>query len=206
MVTDSPSNGTRIDLPAEFAEHVAIVTGLQAPPATWEEWWTAVTEQFAESDRVLELGDLYSEAPTRHEVHVNDGIEYAHCVADALMAAVMEGDSPVTVRSRDPVTATTVRIEIDDGGVAVSPEDAVICFGSQIDPGDIEAAGSLADWSLQDDKSEVVMAVCRHTNAFESEASYEQWVSETESVSAPIPPERFVALARQMLGDIDADP
>lgn len=198
MGTDTLSDERGIELPADFAAHVATVAGLETQPATWEEWWAETADAFAASDRTLGLSDLYSDEPTRHEVHVDDRVRHARCAADALMAGVMEGQSPVTVRSTDPVSGTEVRVEIDDDAVTVRPEDALICFGARIDPEAVEAAGSLADWSLQEDKSDVEASVCRYTNAFESETTYEQWASETESVTAPIPPARFVGLSRQL--------
>jgi len=104
MDTDSESTHNGTELPTDFAEHAATVGGLDVPPATLEEWWTELLDQFAELDRGVTLADLYSETATRHEVHVNDRVRYAHCALDALMAAVMEAHSTVTVRSVDPVS------------------------------------------------------------------------------------------------------
>lgn len=199
MDTDSRPTDEGIQLPTEFAEYAATVSDLDTPPATLEEWWTAVFEQFSENGQTVELADLYSEEPTRHEVHGNEGIRYAHCAMDALAAAVIEAQSTVTVRSVDPVSGNPVRFTVSDDAVEISPEGALVCFGSTVDVADVEAAGSFAAWAVQDDKREVKAAVCQYTNAFESEATYERWAAQTESVTAPLPPANVVPVLQKLL-------
>ncbi|MFC7156636.1 organomercurial lyase [Halomarina halobia] len=198
MDTESELTDGRTELPTDFAEHAAIITGLDTPPETLEEWWATVVKQYSGDDLAVELTDLYSDAPTRHEVHVNDRVRYAYCVLDALQAAVMEEQTTVTVRSIDPVSSIPVTFTVSDDSVEASPENALICFGSSIDPEDIEAIGSLAAWSLQDDKDEIHGAVCQYTNAFESEATYEEWASKTGSITAPLPPANVVPLLQRL--------
>ena len=197
MATDQSTTDAPVELPSDFAEHMAIISDLEAPPATLEEWWGGF-DQYSEEGITIRLADLYSETPTRHEVRVDGRIRYTHCALDALEAAIIEDQSPVTVRSIDPVTGTPVMITISDESVEVSPEGALICFGSTIDPEDVKAAGSLAAWSVQDDKSEVKASVCQYTNTFESEATYEEWASQTESVTAPLPPKKVVPYLRDL--------
>lgn len=50
------------------------------------------------------LTEPYNEAPTRHEMHVNDRVRYAYCVPGALQVAAMEDQATVTVRSLDPLS------------------------------------------------------------------------------------------------------
>ena len=193
----------RTELPIDFAEHAAAATDLDTTPTTLEEWWSIVLDQYAADDLTIGLDDLYSEAPTRHEVHVNGYVRYTHCALDALEAAVIVEQDEVTVRSVDPVLGTPVTFRVDDDGVSVSPEGALICFGANLDPEAIEAAGSLATWSVQDDKAEVKSGVCQYTNAFESTETYEQWAAETGSVTAPLPPANLVSLLRKLPYDSD---
>ena len=197
METDQSTTDGPVELPSDFAEHAAIISDLDAPPATLEEWWGGF-DQYSAEGITIGLADLYSETPTRHEVHVNGRVRYTHCALDALEAAIIEDQSPVTVRSIDPVTGTPVTVMISDDSVAVSPEEALICFGSTIDPEDVEAVGSLAAWSVQDDKSKVKASVCQYTNAFESEATCEEWASQTESVTAPLPPKKVIPYLRNL--------
>lgn len=199
MDTESEVTTDGIELPIDFAEHVAAVSGLDEPPATLEEWWTELLDQFAELDQGVTRADLYSATPTRHEVHVNDRVRYTYCAMDALAAAVMESQSTLTVRSVDPVSGTPVTFTVSDDSVEVSPEGALICYGSTVDAEAVEAAGSLAAWAVQDDKDEIQAAVCQYTNAFESEATYERWAAETESATAPLPPANVVPLLRRLL-------
>lgn len=197
MDSRSELSNDRTELPTDFAEHAAAATGLDAPPTTLEEWWSRVLDQYSAEDITIGLDDLYSEVPTRHEVHVNGCVRYTHCALDALEAAVIVEQDEVTVRSVDPVSGTPVTFVVDDD-VSVSPEGALICFGANLDRDAIEAAGSLAAWSVQDDKSEIKSGVCQYTNAFESEVTYEQWAAETESVTAPVPPANVVPLLRKL--------
>ena len=198
MNTDSEVTDGRTELPADFAEHAATLTDMDTPPTTLEEWWTTTADQYSANDLTVGFEDLYSKVPTRHEVQVNGRIRYANCAMDALMAALMEEQATVTVRSIDPVAATPVTITVTDDAVEVSLEGALICFGMDLDPADVEAVGSLAEWSLQDDKDEIRNAVCQYTNAFESEETYEQWASATNCVSAPLPPANVVPLLQKL--------
>ena len=134
---------------------------------------------------------------------MNGCVRYTHCALDALEAAVIVEQVGVTVRSVDPVSGTPVTFTVDDDGVSVSPEGALICFGASLDPEAIEAAGSLAAWSVQDDKTEIKRGVCQYTNAFENEVTYEQWAAGTESVTAPLPPANVMPLLRKLPYDSD---
>lgn len=194
--TDQADDGT--ELPADFADHVADLTDLKAPPATLEEWWSAIAEQYESENITIGRNHLYSDTPTRHEVHVNGRVRYTYCVMDALMGAVMEDQTTVTIRSVDPVRAIPVTITVSPDAVEVSPADAVISFGSNLSVEEVEAVGSLASWSVQDNTAEIQAAVCQYTNAFESEASYVEWASVTESISAPFPPASVVSLLRSL--------
>lgn len=165
-----------------------------------------MAEQSSAGDLAVEDPDLYSEAPTLREVHVNDRVRYTYCVMYALEAAVLEEQSSVTVRSIDPVARTPVTVTVTDDTVAVAPEGAVICFGSTVDPEDVARFGSLAAWSVHDDPTEVHASICEYTNAFESEASYERWAVETESVTAAFPPAAVVRLLRGLSGCLEGSP
>lgn len=203
MDIQSKETDERIELPTDFAKHAATVSDLESPPRTLEEWWTALLKQFSDSELTVGTEDLYSEEPTRHEVHVNDRVRYSYCVVDALGAAVMEEQASVTVRSIDPVTGTPVTFTIDDESTEVSPEGALICYGSSVDAADVKVVGSFAAWSIQEDHSAVEAAVCQYTNAFESEATCEQWTSESESVTAPLSPAKVVRLMRKLTQELD---
>lgn len=198
MNTDSGAADGRTELPADFADHVATLTDMDTSPTTLEEWWEVTSDQYSANDLTVGFADLYSKAPTRHEVHVDGRVRYANCAMDALLAALMEEQATVNVRSIDPVTATPVRIMVSNDSVEISPDGALICFGMDLDPADVEAVGSLAEWSVQDDKDEIRDAVCQYTNAFENEDSYEQWVSVTDCISAPLPPAAIVRLLRKL--------
>lgn len=193
----------RTELPTDFAEQAASMSSLNQPPETLEEWWTAVAEQIEESDLTVVPSDFYSDQPTRHEVRFNDRKRYAHCALDALAAAVMEEPETATVRSIDPVSTAPITVAMEDDAITVSPDSALICFGFDLAPGDLEEAGSVAEWALQAEQGKVQSGICQYTNAFENHDTYEQWAAETDSVSLPLPPGNVVRLLQELQVDRD---
>lgn len=198
-----PHTDDRIALPSDFADHIAAVSNLETPPETMEEYWSRFADQLEASDQTIEPEDLYTEPPTRHEVHVNDRIRYSPCVLDALAAAVMETQNPVTVRSVDPITRKPVRFIVDDAAVDVTPADAVITFGIASSIPELEASDeSIFSWILQEDAPTVTDTFCQYINAFESTATYEQWAAETDGKTVPIQPASVGSLIRRYV-DLD---
>jgi hypothetical protein len=196
-----PHTDDRIDLPSDFAAHLAAVSDLETPPETLGEYWSLFAERLAASDRTIGPEDLYAAAPTRHEVRVNGRIRYSPCVLDALGAAAMEAENPVTVRSVDPVTRRPVAFTVDDGTVDVTPEDAVITFGVAPALPDLEAGDeSVFTWMLEADTDSVSEAFCQYTNAFESADTYERWAAETDGKTVPVQPRSVGSLIRRYLG------
>lgn len=203
METDTESTDGPVEFPTDFAERLAAMSGLADPPATLEEWLTALSEQFSESDQTVGPADMYSEAPTRHEVHVNDRVRYSYCVVDALAAAVMEDQDTVTVRSIDPVTDNPVTFVVSEDSLQVSPEAATLSFGGKLDRPEIGADDSFVDWSTQEDHSVVEATFCEYTNAFETEENYEQWAADSDSSTIPLSPAKLVPLIQQVTRDRD---
>lgn len=188
MVAESQPDD-QIDLPTDFADHLATVSNLETPPNTLAEYWAKFTEELAATDHTIEPEDLYTDTPTRHEVRVNDRIQYAPCILDALGAAVMEPQIPVTVRSVDPVTHTPITFIVEGDTVDVTPEDAVITFGIASTIPDLEASDtSIFTWILQEDTPTVSDAFCQYINAFESTATYDQWATATNGKTIVIEP------------------
>lgn len=188
MGTESRTDD-RIELPPDFADHLAAVSNLESPPETMEDYWELFAEQLAASDQTIEPEDLYTEDPTRHKVRVNGQVRYSPCVLDALGAAVMEAQNPVTVHSVDPITRTPVAFTVDDGTVDVIPEDAIITFGIAATVPELEDSDeTIFSWMLQAEMRNLTNAFCQYINAFESEETYEQWAAETDGETVPFQP------------------
>lgn len=188
----------RIDLPTDFAEHLAAVSNLDAPPETLAEYWSVFVDQMETSDHEITTADLYTADPTRHEVRVDGRIQYSPCVLDALSAAVMEAQDPVTVRSVDPVTGTPVTFTVEGDTLDVTPEDAVITFGIASSISGLESSDeSIFEWTMEAETESVTDAFCRHINAFEDAETYEQWAATAEGETVPIRPESAGALIRR---------
>ncbi|MFC4452028.1 MULTISPECIES: organomercurial lyase [Halorussus] len=193
-----PQTDDRIDLPPDFADHLAAVGNFETPPETMDDYWARFAEQLAASDQTIEPEDLYTENPTRHEVRVNDHIRYSPCILDALGAAVMEDQDPVTVRSVDPVTGTPVTFTVDDGTVDVTPEEAVITFGIAATIPELEDSDeTIFSWMLQAETPSLTNTFCQYINAFESADTYEQWAAETDGETVPFQPAAVGTLVRR---------
>ncbi|WP_232688911.1 organomercurial lyase [Halobacterium zhouii] len=163
-----------------------------------DDYWARFAEQLAASDQTIEPEDLYTENPTRHEVRVNDHIRYSPCILDALGAAVMEDQDPVTVRSVDPVTGTPVTFTVDDGTVDVTPEEAVITFGIAATIPELEDSDeTIFSWMLQAETPSLTNTFCQYINAFESADTYEQWAAETDGETVPFQPAAVGTLVRR---------
>ena len=202
MGTESQTDD-RIDLPPDFADHLAAVSNFETPPETMGDYWARFAEQLAASDQTIEPEDLYTENPTRHEARVNGQIRYSPCILDALGAAVMEDQDPVTVRSVDPVTGTPVTFTVDDGAVDVTPENAVITFGIAATIPELEDSDeTIFSWMLQAETPTLTDTFCQYINAFESAETYEQWTTETNGKTVPFQPASVGTLIRRYV-DLD---
>lgn len=198
-----PQTDDRIDLPPDFADHLAAVSNLETSPETMGDYWARFAEQLAASDQTIEPADLYTEDPTRHEVRVNGQVRYSPCVLDALGAAVMETQDPVTVRSVDPVTRTPITFTVDDGAVDVTPEDAVITFGIAATIPELEDSDeTIFSWMLRAETPTLTKTFCQYINAFESVDTYEQWAAGTDGKTLPFQPAAVETLTRRYV-DLD---
>lgn len=192
-----------IELPTDFADHLAAVGNLETTPGTLAEYWAQFAEQLAASDQTIEPADMYIEEPTRHEVHVDGQIHYSPCVVDALTAAELEAQTPVTVQSVDPVTRTPVTFTVGHEAMDVSPADAVITFGIASTIPALESSNeSIFSWMLQADTPSVSTAFCQYINAFESADTYEQWNADTTGKTMLVQPQAARALIQQYV-DLD---
>lgn len=199
MTTEHPRTD-RIELPADFADHLAEIGNLDTTPETLTEYWSQFAAQLEETDQTIEPADLYTEEPTRHEVHVNDRIHYSPCVLDALTAAVLEEQRSVTVRSVDPVTGTPVRFTVTADAMRVTPESAVITFGiAPSVPALEESDETIFSWMLRAESPSLASVFCQYINAFETEDTYERWAAETDGETIPIQPAAVETLIRQYI-------
>lgn len=194
MVVDFHPTGERIELPSDFAEHLAETFGWQDAPETLWEWWRREGEVMSGNDLTPAADDFYRETPTRHEVHVDGRVRYVPCALDALSAAAMEaGDA--TARSVDPATGAPVTVEFDDA-VDVTPGGAVISIGSAPAPDlpDLDPYDSMIECAVDLDDDVFVENFCAFGNAFESEESYARWEAEADGETFPAGAEEVATL------------
>lgn len=189
---DFHPTGDRIELPSDFADHLADIYDCDPPETVWE-WWMIEGERSTVPEE-LEATDFYTDNSTRHEIHVNDEIHYAPCVLDALTAAAMDTRSPVVVRSTDPRTDTTITVEFSDTGVAVSPADAVISLGGKHHPEATPDSGSSVMDYATDNEEEYITNFCKYRNAFGSQETYTNWAADTDAITFPARADKLAAL------------
>ncbi|QIO25273.1 organomercurial lyase [Haloarcula sp. JP-L23] len=128
---------------------------------------------------------------SRHEAIIDGEPLYFHCVLDALVVPFLrEADDPVTIRSESPASGTVVEIQAGQDSLTVEPPDAVMSFGVAAD---VEApAADDVDLSLGYEW------FCPYTNAFPTDAEYEEWAAKTDAVTMAIPMDVAHQLARDI--------
>lgn len=189
-----------IHLPSEFGSHLAAVGNLDRTPDTLADYWSMFGAELESSGDTIDAVDLYVDEPKRHEVQLEDGIRYSPCVIDALTAAILEAQSPVTVRSVDPVTHTPVELTVMEDSIRYRPDTALLTFGIAPSIPDLEQSDdSIFTWMLQSDRRSVSAAFCQYINAFEAAESYHQWEADTDGITIPAQPDAVEALIRRFV-------
>lgn len=172
----------------------------------------------------IEATDYFLMEETRHTIHFKDRVEHVPCVADALQVAVMLEHDPVTIRSTDPVSGTTVTFEVGTDSFDVRPETHVISLGfsrelvealpasenvvtftaAVMGTGDLETAleDSRAVCDPVGDVTEYDFRSlgCRYINAFESPETYREWAEAVDAVSVALPAGAILPGTRAFVG------
>lgn len=198
---DSEQSNGHIELPEEFAAHLAAAEGLDQPPETMAEWLEQVRRRSERPDDPLTAADMYADGKTPHEVHLDDGVQHSPCVIDALIAAHLEPTMPVTVRSMDPMSGEPVTFEVGDD-LTVTPASAIVSYGTTADMPDPSETDNVWVDVHEDDFGETGEYVCPFINAFESEDHYEQWASEFNVMTMPL----TASQAEWMIHEISSGP
>lgn len=161
------------EVPAELAEAFRRAGGLDERPETFGEGYEVFTELLDEGGVTITLEDMYQSERTRHGVHARDTIEYVPCVMDAMIVALLLDTDPVKIHSEPPEGDETVRFQVTDEEIAVTPEDAVVSFGLGLEESADPDLDSL-DESLNDPNTPIP-TTCSVINAFPNPAAYERW-------------------------------
>lgn len=191
MPTNSGSRPDGIDLPTDVVDAIggALPTGDR--PATLAAALDLADEWLAPA-QPISVEAFFRDDPTRHQVHLEGGVEFVPCVLDALVVAVAMSDDPVRVESTSPVDGTVVEFRVSGDDAAVSPEEAVVSFG--IAPEDTSGMPT-ADTVADDPR----IASCAYINAFPDGAAYEAWVDSSDATAAlRLSADEAVAAARRI--------
>lgn len=143
-----------VNVPAELAERLRDVLGLERTPATLGD----VTGT-SPSGPPLRPEELYTDGPTRHEVRVNGHTGYTHCVLDALLAASLTAET-AEVRSTSPL-GDLVTAQVGPSGAQAVPASTVVSYG-------VARAGHGRE-----------QPACPYINAFPSREAYQRWAAAT---------------------------
>ena len=131
----------------------------------------------------------FSARPRGHEVMVDGRVVQAMCALDALGIAAML-DQRVEVRSRDPISGTTILVQADpDGVTGCQPEAAVVLAGSSTCEGPSYCG------------------CCDVLNFFESVENAQRYLEENTSVTGmPISIGETAAAGRALFGAVLTEP
>lgn len=142
---------------------------------------------------------------TRHELHVGERVEHAHCIDGALIAAELVEGGPASVHSVDPVSGEAVTFDVTDEAVTVDPEDAVVSMGmadsvpNDADMVTLGIAMGDGETSLESYVDDPLDLFCRNFNAFEDVATYRQWAGDADAVSVAVPATAFASMIRELV-------
>lgn len=180
-------------LPPELAERFAVV-GMEPAPTTLGEWVESTRTVLDSADVPTKVEAMCTTDHDRHEATIDGERWHFHCVLDTLLLPfVVDGDGPIEVRSRSPLSGVRIDVTVSREDVVVTPETAVMSFGF---------AGEL-DRSSEEpiDASVGYEAFCPYVNAFEDREAYERWADVTdEAVTIGLTFGEGHALARALEG------
>lgn len=154
-------------------------------PKTFRDGYDVFTELLDKAGVTITIEDMYHSEPTRHVVHAGDTIEYVRCVMDAMIVALLLDTDPVKIHSKPPESDETVRFQVTDEEITVTPEDAVVSFGLGLKESADPNLESL-DESLNDPNAPIP-TICWVTNAFPDSAAYEPWTTNVTDVAVTEP-------------------
>ena len=191
-MTNQPSNTCpEREIPPTVADQLQTAFALPRPPATLGDWVTITSAVVEDVGLTVGMETLCTTKISPHEAIINGEPLYFHCVLDALVVPFLrEADDPVTIRSESPASGTVVDIQAGQDSLTVEPPDAVMSFGVAAD---VEAPDT-----DDVDQSLGYEWFCPYTNAFPSDAEYEEWASKTDAVTMAIP----IDVAHQLASDI----
>lgn len=163
------------ELATDVAEAFRRAGGLDARPKTLGDGFEAVTGRLKEEGVTVTLEDMYQPEPTRHSVHAGDTVEFVPCVMDAMIVALRLDTDPVEIHSEPPGGDETVRFQVTEDEITVTPEDAVVSFGLGLEES-VDPDFDSIDESLNDPNTPIP-TTCSVINSFPDSAAYERWVA-----------------------------
>lgn len=161
-------------LPADLAETIRTIGKRETPPETLRQGVAIITETLDEANVDVGLEDMYQDEPTRHAVHVDGTVVHVPCVMDAMIVALAHATRPIEILSEPPRSEGTVRFQVDEDEVRVTPERAVVSFG--IGYGDAGATDITTAKETLNEAS-ATPTICSTINAFPDSDAYDRWAS-----------------------------
>jgi len=177
-----------VDLPRAVGERLATLYCHEQGPDTAAEWVDVIRETVADLEgREPTLADLCTAPDGDHSFEGGGDRQSYVCVLDPVAYAFVTG-TPGTVRSVTPVRGETVAFEIDEDGLDVSHDGAVVSIG-------------VSDYV--DDASEPTLEatyrqVCGYIQTFADEREYEAWAADAEAATTALSAREGVAVGREL--------
>lgn len=188
------------ELPVALGDRFETVLDAEEPPATYGEWAATTATVLQEADIFFDVEALCTTDESPHRATFGDGeVQYFRCVLDTLLVPLVLDDAePVAVETKCPVTGEAVELRVTREGVIATPDDAVVSFGIDAEPGE---PADLDRHPLQ-----AYGQFCPYINAFADRAAYDEWAGATsEAVTTPLSVVEAFELAELLVDEVTED-
>lgn len=181
---------TAVSLPPEVGQQLGTLLGSSEPFRSVGAWIEATRERLVrERGRVATVADLCTAADGDHRFVAANGDETQAyvCVLDPLAYPFLT-NTPGTIRSVTQVREAELTVDVTSAGVESTHEDAVVSLGVA---DDVEPVDELS-------VSVVYRQVCGYVHVFADRQEYDEWESDVDAVTTPIPLETGVGIAKSI--------
>lgn len=188
----STTGPRRLPVPDELADRLAVLLGLDEPPATLGAWLESSQAAFDEAGLEVGREALVSDEPTRHQADLGSETVHTYCLMDGLVLPFVVGGD-VELATSDPWTGEAIRVHVDRDGLEASPETAVMSVGAP--PMAEEDGGPGLPADLDHDRAHDNL--CPYINGFRTRENHQAWADEHRAVaSTAVPVDAAYELAR----------
>lgn len=194
---DSVSIGPELELanetiPPHIGKHLATLYDLDEPIESWAEWVDAIrTASERTQDEPPTEDDLCYIEDGDHTIEIDGETESFICVLDPLAVPFLR-ETPGAIHSITPEDGEAITIDVEEDGVTVDTDGAVISLGVSRDV-DVEGTPTHED---------IYAESCPYIHVFASVDEYERWATGVNAATTSVPVDTGVAIARELAREL----